>query len=174
MKTRFAMLLVCAAGAVSRVLAQGCPTSPATPLSPINTNVAVGNITFNWSASPASGVTGYEVYAGTTTANATRVCSTNGATSCTGSLSTAGSYGWLVRTKFTTCPSIDSPIKNFNAGCPQTPPALASPAAGATNVSQTPLLQWNAVVDADKYDVYLGPAGSGCNAAPINTTNGTT
>src|SRR5258705_3560571 len=88
MKPRFAMLLVCAAGTVSRVLAQGCPTSPATPLSPINTNVAVGNVTFNWSASPASGVTGYEVYAGTTTANAARVCSTNGATSCTGSLST--------------------------------------------------------------------------------------
>jgi hypothetical protein len=174
MKSRFAMVLVCAAGVASRAFAQGCPTSPATPLSPINTNVAVGNVAFNWSASPASGVTGYEVYAGTTTANTTKVCSTNGATSCTGSLSTAGSYGWLVRTKFTTCPSIDSPIKNFTAGCPQSGPTLTFPAANAKDISQTPQLQWNAVVDADKYDVYLGEVGKGCSAAPVNTTNGTT
>ena len=99
MKTRFAVLLVLATGLVSHAFAQGCPNTGASPTSPINVNVAPGGVTFNWSPSPASGVTGYEVKAGTTTASATTVCSTNGATSCTASLN-AGAYSWLVRTKF--------------------------------------------------------------------------
>src|SRR5207244_3741678 len=102
MKTRFAMLLVCAAGAVPHAFAQVCPSAPATPKSPINMNVAAGAVTFNWDASPASGVTGYEVRSGQTVGNASAVCSTNGSTSCAASLA-ARSYGWLVRTKFTTC-----------------------------------------------------------------------
>jgi hypothetical protein len=173
MTTRFAMLLLCAAGAAVDAFAQGCPTTGANPTSPINVNVAAGAVTFNWSPSPASGVTGYELKAGTTTGNATTVCSTNGATSCTASLS-AGSYGWLVRTKFTTCPSIDSAVKNFTVGCPQTGPSLTSPTNNATNVSLNPILQWTSVADSDRYDVFLGPVGSGCTNAPINTVSGTT
>src|SRR5438034_1995088 len=156
MKTRFAMLLV-AAAAVSRAFAQGCPTAPATPKSPINVNVAAGAVMFNWDVSPASGVTGYEVHAGQSVANANTVCSTNGGgTSCTASLA-AGSWGWFVRAKFTTCPSIDSSVSFFTAGSPQIGPTLTFPAAGAKDISQTPQLQWNAVVDADKYDVYHSP-----------------
>jgi hypothetical protein len=171
MKVRLALLLVCA-GMVAHASAQ-CPTAPATPKSPINVNLAPGAVTFSWDLSPASGVTGYEVHAGQSVGSAGTVCSTNGGgTSCTASLS-AGSYGWLVREKFSTCPSIDSAAKNFTVGCPQTPPGLTSPGANATNVSQTPLLQWNAAPDADRYDVYLGPVGSGCTAAPINNTNST-
>src|SRR3954447_14071641 len=141
MKVRLALLLVCA-GMVPRAFAQ-CPTAPATPKSPINTNVAPGVATFSWDPSPASGVTGYDVYAGQTTAAV--VCSTSGSgSSCSRSLS-AGTWGWYVKTKFTTCPSVDSTAKAFTVGCPQTAPTLAAPGASATNVSQTPLLQWNGV-----------------------------
>jgi hypothetical protein len=165
------VLLVCAAAAASPAFAQGCPTQPATPQSPNNVNLAPGNITFTWSLSPASGVTGYEVHGGPSLGNAVTLCSTNNATnSCTVSLN-ANSYGWLVRTKFTTCPSIDSSVLFFTVGCPQTAAVLTSPAADAKNVSLNPILQWNAVQDSDKYDIYLGTPGQGCTAAPINTTN---
>ena len=80
MKTRFAALLVCAAAAVSRAFAQGCPTQPATPQSPINVNLAPGTVTFSWMASPASGVTGYEVDAGPAIGTASAVCSVRAAT----------------------------------------------------------------------------------------------
>ena len=170
MKTLFAMLL---AGLSTHAFAQSCPTAAATPQSPVDVNVAPGNVAFNWTASPASGVIGYEVDAGATIASATAVCSTSGATSCSASLN-AGAYSWKVRTKFSTCPSIDSALAAFSVGCPQTAPTLTSPAAGATNASLNPTLQWSAVANGDRYDVYLGPVGSGCTAAPINTTNGTT
>src|SRR5689334_3406424 len=165
MKARFAVLLLVCAAATPHAFAQ-CPTQPATPQSPNNINLAPGNITFSWSLSPASGVTGYEVHAGTTIGSASTVCSANNATtSCTASISTAGVYGWKVVTKFTTCPSIDSAVDTFTVGCPQTAPTLTSPGAGEKNVALNPILTWTSVSDADKYDVYLGPAGGGCTAS---------
>jgi hypothetical protein len=166
MKIRFAMLLACAAGLTAHAFGQICPGSGATPQSPINVNVPPGNVTFTWQASPSSGVIGYDVLIGTNTA-----CSTSGATSCTASLA-AGAYAWRVRTKFSAC-TVDSSTNSFTAGCPQTTPTLSSPAAGATNVSLNPILQWNGVADADRYDIYLGPVGSGCSSAPINNSNST-
>ncbi|HYC59688.1 MAG TPA: hypothetical protein VEK79_08985 [Thermoanaerobaculia bacterium] len=55
---------------------------------------------------------------------------------------------------------------NFNA---------VTPANGATNVpidqNGTVMLEWSAQVAAGDYDVYFGPIGSGCTAAPHATVN---
>jgi hypothetical protein len=181
MKIRLAMLAV-AAGLTAHAYAQCPPNSQApVPQSPVNANVAPGNVTFTWTPSAAAGVTGYEVYAGSisTSANPPMVCSSAAnATSCNATSPIGpGTYLWSVRAKFlgTTCSGVDSNRVPFTVGCPQTGPTLQAPAAGATNVSQTPTLQWNAVADADRYDIFFGPAGSGaCTGNPAVTTSGVT
>src|SRR5687768_15795045 len=50
------------------------------------------------------------------------------------------------------------------------------PVNGATvtpNQAETVVLKWSAQVAADEYDVYFGPAGSGCSAAPHATVPST-
>ncbi|MEK6372258.1 MAG: hypothetical protein AABO58_06140 [Acidobacteriota bacterium] len=178
MKTRLAMLAM-AAGLTAHAYAQCPPNSQApVPQSPVNSNVAPSNVTFTWTPSAAGGVTGYEVHGGnSTTANPQILCTAAAnATSCnSASPISPGPYTWFIRAKFggTTCTGLDSSRVPFTVGCPQTGPALQAPAAGATNVSQTPLLQWNAVADADRYDIFFGPAGSGaCSGSPSVTTSG--
>ena len=89
MRIRLAVLLACVAGAATHAFAQGCPPNSQAPIaqSPNNTNVAPPSVTFTWTASTASGVTGYEVHAGMTVGSAGTVCNASGAsaTSCTAS-----------------------------------------------------------------------------------------
>jgi hypothetical protein len=177
MKTRLAVLAL-AAGLAVHAYAQCPPNSQApVPQSPVNTNVPAGNVTFTWTPSAAAGVTGYEVHGGnSTSANPQIVCSAAAnATSCNASIN-PGTYLWFIRAKFAACLNgLDSGRVPFSVGCPQTGPSLQAPAAGATNVSQTPSLQWNAVADADRYDIFFGPAGSGaCTGSPAVTTSGIT
>ncbi|HEV7765714.1 MAG TPA: hypothetical protein VGQ76_11980, partial [Thermoanaerobaculia bacterium] len=53
-------------------------------------------------------------------------------------------------------------------------PTVVFPAHGSIvtpNASETVLLQWSTQVAAAQYDVYFGPVGSGCSAAPHATVN---
>lgn len=170
-RTLAVMAVVCALAAP---LSAQCPTAKAGPQSPTGNVNANSPVTFTWTASTASGITGYDVVVARNTANGTVACSAPAsATSCTTTTGFAagGGYSWLVRTKFTTCPSIDSAIKQFTVGCSTNAPVNQSPADGATNVSQTPTLQWNAVSGSSGYAIFMGLAGttSACNGQPVAT-----
>ena len=171
-RTLAVMAVVCS---LASPLSAQCPTAAASPQSPTGNVNANSPVTFTWTASTASGVTGYDVLVAHNTANGTVVCSgAANATSCTTTTGfTAGAgYSWLVRTKFSTCPFIDSAIKQFTVGCSTTAPINQSPADSATNVSQTPTLQWSAVSSASGYAIFMGAAGvagAGCNGQPVAT-----
>ena len=174
MKRRIAVLAIMA-GVSAHAFAQCPPSSTAAvPQSPYNVNLAPGNITFNWTPSTASGVSGYEVWVSNgSTANIACTATGAGSGSCSGSLN-ANAYSWFVRTKFgTSACTLDSQSANFSVGCPQSAPSLQAPAPNATNVSLNPTLQWTSVDSADRYDIYFGLAGSGCNASPVTNTNST-
>jgi hypothetical protein len=56
-------------------------------------------------------------------------------------------------------------------------PTVTSPTNGSTvtpNIAGTVTLKWSAQVAAAEYDVYFGPVGSGCTAAPHATVNAPT
>lgn len=57
------------------------------------------------------------------------------------------------------------------AQCPSAP-AIVSPSNGATAQPTRPTLKWTDV-GADSYDIWYGPAGSGCTAGPKATVSGT-
>jgi hypothetical protein len=156
-------------------LAAQCPTGAATPQSPAGSiSNANSPVTFTWTASTASGISGYDVLIGQgTSSSRTVACSaaSNASTCTVANGFPAGGYSWLVRTKFATCPNIDSSVKTFTVNCPTASPVNQSPADSATNISQTPTLQWNAVSGVSGYEVFMGIAGatSACNGQPVAT-----
>ncbi|MEA2166360.1 MAG: hypothetical protein QOK37_4487 [Thermoanaerobaculia bacterium] len=181
MRYRFAAIL-CAVLAIGGSARAQCPTTGA----PVANSPSGGNlnestpVTFSWTPATASGVTGYDVFAGIGSPTAGGlVCSASGpnANSCTGPAGglSGGQYTWAVRANFTTCPGLISTSKQFTVGCLTSPPSIQSPSDGSQNVSVNPTLTWSAVSGATAYDVYLGVSGSGgCTSnSPQFTTSGT-
>jgi Viral BACON domain len=170
-------VLAVACAFATRMPAQ-CPTTAATPQSPTG-SIANANtsVTFTWTAPTASGINGYDVLVGQGTSSSRTVACTasSTATSCTVAAGfPAGGYNWLVRTKIAACPNLDSAIKSFTVACSTTAPVNQSPADTASNVSQTPTLQWTAVPGASGYEVFFGvtgTAGAACSGQPITTVN---
>jgi len=165
MRVRFALLLCAFAAFGGHAFAQ-CPTGIApVPQSPIGTNQNESTpITFSWSPSTTSGVTGYDVFATSGTANTTLICSVAGANanSCSGPAGglSSGQYSWVVRANFANC-TLQSATKQFTVNCPTGAPSVQSPGDGSQNVFPNPTLTWSAVSGANQYDVYFGVAGSG-------------
>jgi len=181
MNVRSAVLLCAVLALGEQALAQ-CPTSgAAVPQSPNGTNQNANvPISFSWTAATASGVTGYDVFAGTGSPSATLVCSvaSSTTTSCNGPAAgfSAGSYNWVVRANITNCSGgLISTAKQFTVACPTSAPGSQSPSSGSQNVSLTPTLTWGAASGADQYDVYMSASGAGgCTGQPVFTTSTTT
>ncbi|MEA2325313.1 MAG: large repetitive protein, partial [Thermoanaerobaculia bacterium] len=176
MNVRFALLLCAFVALGGQAFAQ-CPGTAPVPQSPIGTNQNESTpITFTWSPSPTSGVTGYDVFATSGAANTVPVCSAAAnATSCTGPAGgfSSGLYNWVVRANFANC-TLVSTTKQFTVNCPTGAPTIQSPPDGAQNVFANPTLTWNPVSGANQYDVYIGVAGSGaCTGTPQFTTSTT-
>jgi len=80
---------------------------------------------------------------------------------------TAGPQTTIVNTASVTSTTNDPITSNDSAsvststGCPSGPPSSPAPANGATNVAVNGFLHWSDV-GAASYNVYFGPAGSGC------------
>src|SRR5258708_29409532 len=136
-------------------------------------------VTFSWTPSTTSGITGYSVYIGTTsnTNNTTIACSATGAgaNSCTVSSLPANQYFWGVKanTTIANC-ELASAGRQFTVGCLTSAPAIQSPSDTSQNVSQTPTMTWSPVSGASQYDVYFGAVGSGaCTGQPVFTTTST-
>ena len=181
MRARFAVLLCAVVVLGGQALAQ-CPNTGApVPQSPIGTNQNESvPITFSWSPSTASGVTGYDVFATTGTANSNLICSASGANanSCSGPAAglSSGQYNWVVRANFANCTTgLVSAVKQFTVNCFTGAPSVQSPSDGSQNVPLNPTMTWSAVSGATHYDVYMGVAGSGaCTGTPVFTTSTTT
>src|SRR5216684_3353947 len=179
MNVRLAVLLCAVLALGGQALAQ-CPTSGApVPQSPIGANVnANAPVTFSWTQSTASGVTGYDVFASTGNP-ATLVCSAASSTanSCSGPATglSAGTYNWIVRANLPNCAAGQpSATKQFTVGCLTSPPSIQSPSDGSQNVFVNPTLTWSPVSGADMYDVYFGASGSGaCTGTPQFSTSTT-
>lgn len=177
LRIRFALLLCAFAAFGVQAFAQ-CPTGVApSPQSPIGTNQNESTpITFSWSPSTTSGVTGYDVFATRGTATSTLICSAGAnANSCSGppgGLST-GLYNWAVRANFVNC-TLVSATKQFTVNCPTGAPGIQWPSDGSQDVFVNPMLTWTAVSGADMYDVYFGVSGSGaCTGTPQFSTSNT-
>jgi len=177
MRVRFALLLCAFAAFSGAAFAQQCPTGVApVPQSPIGTNQNENTpITFSWSPSPTSGVTGYDVFAANGAAQANLVCSAAAnANSCSGPAGglSSGQYTWVVRANFANC-SLLSAGKLFTVNCLTAAPSIQSPSDGSQNVFN-PTLTWSAVSGASQYDVYFGVSGSGaCSGTRQFTTSNT-
>jgi len=174
---RIALTVSLAVALVPRAFAQ-CPAQAqaAAAVSPSAQNLSTGSgVTYSWTAPSASGVTGFEVVLSNGASTLAAPCSAAAnATSCNGAALSAGSYTWAVRTQFSGCAGgVLSTGKTFTVGCPTNTPNPQQPSNGATNISTTPVLSWSAVSGADSYDIYLGPAGTGCSGQPKATTQTT-
>ena len=155
-----------------------CPTGTATPQSPAAgaTFDGVDPIRFGWSA--VSEATGYDVLVssdgGATFAS---VASTTGESANTASARLpAGSYVWLVRTRFgSPCKPTDSATSRFSivaqGNCPTATPTLIAPANGASDVTSPATFSWSAVPDAVGYRVLL--AANGGSMTAVATTKAT-
>jgi hypothetical protein len=178
MRARFAAVLCAVVVLCGEARAQQCPSGVApVAQSPNGTNQSENTpITFSWSPSTTSGVTGYDVYAISGTTNTTLICSAGAnATSCSGPAGglSSGSYTWAVRANFASCNLVSAP-KQFTVNCLTGAPSIQSPSDGAQNVFANPTLTWSAVSGASQYDVYIGVAGSGaCTGTPQFTTTTT-
>ncbi|HEY6140478.1 MAG TPA: hypothetical protein VI670_22215 [Thermoanaerobaculia bacterium] len=171
---RLAFLLFMAGGVSAPLFAQPCATGNNTaPVaqSPSNVNLTPNTtVNFSWTAaSPAP--SGYEVIVD---GNVTPPECLTPNTSCSGAGVAAGKHLWVVRAIYASC-YVESTVKSFTAGCPTTAPQQQSPSNGATNVSVQPTLTWNAVADADQYDIYLSRVGQGgCTGTATPATSTTT
>src|SRR5258706_3489961 len=174
--------LLCAVLALGGEAIAQCPANSQPPVaqSPNGSNLNENSpVTFSWTPSTTSGITGYSVYIGTTTntSNTTVACSATGAgsNSCTVSSLPANQYFWGVKanTTIANC-ELASAGRQFTVGCLTSAPAIQSPSDTSQNVSQTPTMTWSPVNGASQYDVYFGPVGSGaCTGQPVFTTSST-
>jgi len=137
------------------------PEIPAAPalLSPVNgaTDVSTSP-TLSWSASAGASTYGVQVAtdAGFSNLVLDRTGVTTTSTSVTG-LAANTLYYWRVNATNVAGTSPWSTVWSFTtaAGTPPSTPALLSPANGATNVSRTPTLRWNASTGATSYRVQV-------------------
>lgn len=182
MRARLTALL-CAFVALSGEAIAQCPANSQPPVaqSPSGSNLNENSpVTFSWTPTTTSGVTGYSVYVSTTssTGNTTVACTASGANanSCTVSSLPANQYFWGVKATNTNANcELVSAGKQFTVGCLTSAPSIQSPSDNSQNVSQTPAMTWSPVNSATQYDVYFGPVGSGaCTGSPVFTTASTT
>ncbi len=135
------------------------PQQPVTLLAPPNGLVGVATMpTLSWSAFPGAAV--YDVFLGTATWPP-YVAGTTGTTYAPPALITGITYYWRV-VAINGDILASSPVWSFTTGGPEPPsaPALAWPYGGATGVTVTPELSWNAAPGATSYDVYFGPSAT--------------
>ncbi len=141
------------------------PEPPAAPvlLSPADGATGISTSpTLSWNAS--SGATSYRVQVSTSSGFATTVYDQSVTTTSTtvaglvagttyywrvNASNSAGTSGWSTAWSFTTA-----------AGSPPSAPTLSSPRNGATNVSKTPTLKWNASSGATSYRVQVSTSSS--------------
>ena len=174
--------LLCAVVALGGEAIAQCPANSQPPVaqSPNGSNLNENSpVTFSWTPSTTSGITGYSVFIGTTsnTNTTTIACSATGANanSCTVSSLPANQYFWGVKANNTNANcELVSAGRQFTVGCLTSAPSIQSPSDTAQNVSQTPTMTWSPVSGASQYDVYFGPVGSGaCTGQPVFTTSST-
>ena len=155
------------------LLGAGAPGSFAL-LSPANNATAVPTSTsVSWGIS--SGATSYDVYLGTSPQPPLATNTTS--TSYTpGALSANTVYYWQVVAK-NASGSTASAIWSFTTqGLAPAAPTLVSPANGASGVTLTPTVNWNAASGATSYDVHFGTASPpplATNTAGTSYTPGT-
>lgn len=141
----------------------GQPTVPDPPVlsSPANgaTNVSIP-VTLVWNAS--SGATSYNVQVSTNSSFTSLVYNQTGITSTSvtvSNLSAGTTYYWRVSATNAAGTSAWSSVWSFTTasggGTPPAAPTLVSPPNGATGVSRTPTLQWNASAGATSYRVQV-------------------
>ena len=141
----------------------GQPTIPDPPtlVSPANgaTNVEIP-VTLTWNAS--SGATSYNVQVSTNSSFTSLVYNQTGITSTSTTVSnlSAGTlYYWRVSATNSAGTSAWSSVWSFTTasgtGTPPPAPTLVSPSNGATGVSRTPKLTWNASPGATSYRVQV-------------------
>ncbi len=140
--------------------------APAAPVLSAPANGATGvsaTPALSWIA--ASGATSYDVYFGTAP-SPVLATNTTGTTYSPGTLSAGTVYYWRVVAK-NAGGSNGSATWSFTTQVAAPPaPVLSAPASGATGVSATPTLSWNASSGATSYDVYFGTA-----SPPLLATN---
>ncbi|MGQ9604224.1 MAG: S8 family serine peptidase [bacterium] len=141
----------------------GQPTIPNPPtlVSPANgaTNVSIP-VTLTWNAS--SGATSYNVQVSTNSSFTSLVYNQTGITSTSttvSNLSEGTLYYWRVSATNSAGTSAWSSVWSFTTasgtGTPPPAPTLVSPSNGATGVSRTPTLTWNASPGATSYRVQV-------------------
>ena len=147
--------------AVSHVIVPGptCPSSPATPIQPVNGAVNVPNpVNFSWTA--VAGATGYTVYGSIDGKPVQSFGNSAGAATNLAVTLTGTNIVWFVRALFdTNCNPIDSPTVGFVLEAPDTceshvAPTLLSPANNTTGSSAL-TFQWNPVLHTDGYRVWV-------------------
>ncbi len=89
--------------------------------------------------------------------NATSVTNTADVTSPTLDMNSTNNSAVVTRSVTSTCPTV---------------PIMVNPADGQTNVPVTGTIQWTGAGGNPSYDVYLGPAGTGC-ATLVGSTSST-
>jgi hypothetical protein len=134
------------------------PPPPGTPGSPIPAAGATGvstSVNLFWSA---SGATSYDVKFGTVSTPPTVSSGQSAANYSPGTLSYSTTYYWQIVARNTSGTSA-GPVWSFTTGTAPPPPAAPTnpnPASGATGVSTTPTLTWNAVSSVFGYNVKFG------------------
>jgi subtilisin family serine protease len=144
------------------------PAIPAAPVlsSPVNgaTSVALPP-TLSWTAS--TGATSYQVQVSTSSAFTTTAYDVAGLTATSASvtgLAASTIYYWRVNATNSAGTSGWSSVWSFTtaatSGSAPAAPTLISPANGATNVSKTPTLSWNASTGATSYQVQVSTSST--------------
>jgi hypothetical protein len=143
----------------SQVVAPPAPalTAPANGATAVSVTPAL-----SWSAS--TGATSYDVYLGTTSPPPLAM-NTTGTAYAGAKLASGTTFYWQVAAK-NSAGAGASAIWSFTTQVAA--PVLIAPALGATSVSVTPALSWNASTGATSYDVYFGT--SAAPAMAVNTT----
>lgn len=116
------------------------PSAPVLVSPAAGANVPSGQVVFSWNASTGSAPITYRVIVGPA-----QLCSVIDGTSCTGTLSTAGSYTWYVQAtnSIGSASSATRALTVISSGAPSTP-SLVSPANNASVDAGTVPFYWNA------------------------------
>ncbi len=147
-------------GFVSLYGGSGSSTTVTAPVlvSPSNGVTGVSaSTTLVWNA--ASNATSYDVYFGTSV-SPPLAANVTGTSLQPANLVAGATYYWRVAAKNASSSATSATYSFTVAPAGVTAPVLSSPANGATGVSTTPALVWNAAANATSYDLYLGTAVS--------------
>lgn len=146
-------------------------TSNTAPLN--NTNVTTSAVVLTWTA--ATGATSYDVYVGSSAANAALVASNVTGNSYTYTVSSGvnATYYWYVAPKNSdgSASGCSSNATSFNFG---TAPGCATniePANSSNVTTKTVTLKWSKVPNSTGYDVYIGTTSTLLNVAATNVSD---